>query len=618
VTTRTAFLALALTSLPFVQARENPAPATYYWKSSAAGESAKLITLFCRACEDAAGSGDIPLVSVLRDSLGEVNAQNDRVSYVWLLTYSRPTWEKHVLSAVPFFYWKVGRDSPKVGKNDTKPLMNLTQPQHPIVSSAVRNVLQLAVLDPVSTSVRATTRAYRNNQLDHERLHLEEAESYLQSAPSGGEGLSKEELNTVIARLELRKTMLGGFVSVRRAAELGEDANLEQERVRARNWELLRQCADKTGLIFEPIDLVGAESQYAVLWYPVERTDAPQGVSLGPVWKLLNLRDPYAQRAHLLTVPRYQRVFDGRTVQVVPLGVYSLTYPKMPLLMIDFRDRTHLRLHELTQRAVNEITSGIVGLSRFTNWYYYIGADLYDFYASRRGAATNQQERLNCYSKFRVAVALDKNLDPNLRAAIQRRVDSLAVNPLETSPQSEMQAALERYDMLQASAANENSQISRRLEKDRRSELARFEASKSQLFRDSVFHYATLGLYTHRTSDSDFLTTLEKRRQLEYFLGFLDGLAAAGTQPEVAYDSYRIKSAVVQLSALLPEIPALDSETRDHARRTIERLNGLSADSDLKAEFLAALTSIRQSGDLSATAASAAGMEGSSSSEALP
>jgi hypothetical protein len=233
--------------------------------------------------------------------------------------------------------------------------MNLTLAQHSTVSSAFRSAVQWSVLDPISTSVRATTRAYQNNKSDHERLHLEEAESYLQSAPAADDdsGLNETELNTVIAPLELRKYLLGGLVGNRWAAEIGEDANLEQERVRARNWELLRQCADKTGLVFEPIDLAGAKDQYAVLWYPLDQTSPPEGIALGPVWKLLNLNDPYVQRAKLLNSTKYERTIDGHAFQLVPLGVYSLTYPKMPLLMIDFRDTTHPWRYELTQRAIN-------------------------------------------------------------------------------------------------------------------------------------------------------------------------------------------------------------------------------------------------------------------------
>jgi hypothetical protein len=555
---------------------------------------------------------------VLRDTLGDSDSANDRVTYVWLLTYSRPSWEKRILSAVPFFYWKIGDGSSRVGGREQKPLLNLALQQHSTVSSAFRGAVQWSVLDTISTSVRATTRAYQNNQSDHERLHLEEAESYLQSAPAADDesGLNEKELNTVIARLELRKHLLGGLVGNQWAAEIGEDANLEQERVRARNWELLRQCADKTGLVFEPIDLAGAKDQYAVLWYPLDRTSAPEGVALGPVWKLLNLNDPYAQRAKLLNSTKYERTIAGRASQLIPLGVYSLTYPKMPLLLIDFRDSTHLRRHELTQRAINEVTSGVIGLSRFANWYYFVGADLYNFYASRRGTAMNRAERLDCYSKFRVALALDQNLDSGLRAGMQRCVDSLAVNPLETSPRSEMPAALQRYNVLQAAAASEDSPLSRRLERDRRSELARFDSSKTGQVRDGVFHFATLGVYTRRAKNSqDVLARLDQRRRAEYYLNLLDTISAAGTQPEVAYDSSRIKTAVTQLSGLLPEIKA--HGMREHAERTIEKLRGLSHDFEVKAECLAALDSMRQNGQTTASVATG-GFEASAESSLLP
>jgi hypothetical protein len=576
---------LACASLNLVRADQR-----YYWQASAVDGSAELLTLFCHECEDAGNSGrDIPLVSVLRDTLGTTEPQDERISYVWLLTYSQPNFAKRVLSAVPFFYWKIGDGSEKVGRHDLKPLMNLSLPQRSVVSSTMRNVVQWTVLDPVSMPVRASSRSYQSNNLDHERLHLEEAESYLQSAPASNDetGLNQKELNTVIARLELRKSMLGDFVSAGRAPEFGEEANLEQERIRARNWELLRQCADKTGLLFEPINLAGANNQYAIVWFPVDRSAPPEGTRLEPIWKLLNLKDPYPQREDILTEPRYTRTLNGQTEQMIPLGVYSLTYPKMPLLMIDFRDGTHLKRHELTQRAVNEITSGVIGISHFTNWYYYIGADLYDFYASRRGTAMNQQERLTSYSKFRVALALDRTLDPSLRTAMQQRVNSFSVNPLETAPSKELLAAVQRYDLLQEAARSEDSPLLHRLEKDRRNELARFEANKSEQARDGIFHYATFGLYTPRAKGDDFLERLDRCRRVDYNLTFLDGLEAAGTQPEVAYDPVRIQRAVSQLTALLPEIDS--RATRQHAEQTLEKLQGLSSDSQLKAQCLTAL-----------------------------
>src|SRR4051812_37083816 len=75
----------------------------YYWQAAPAGTTAELLTLFCHACSpEASGSQDVPVVSVLRDTLGDSDPKNDRVLYVWLLTSSRPSLGQRLLSAVPF------------------------------------------------------------------------------------------------------------------------------------------------------------------------------------------------------------------------------------------------------------------------------------------------------------------------------------------------------------------------------------------------------------------------------------------------------------------------------------------------------------------------------------
>ncbi len=546
------FLVLFSTCLLTVRADQ-----AYYWKSTQVDGSAQLITLF---------SQDVPLVSLLRDNLG-----TDDISYVWLLTYSRPNLAQRTLSAVPFFYWKVASGSTKAHKSDLKPLLNLSLPQRSAVPSSVRNIVQWTVLDPLSMPVRASSRAYQTNKHDHELLHLEEAKSYLQTAPTTF--ITEKERDTIVARLDFRKSMLGDFIDPSHAANAGLNSGIEQESIRAKNWELLRQCADKTGLIFEPINLAGTSNQYAILWLPAHSRPPALGPKLGPVWKLLNIKDPYAQ--------------SKWTAERTPLGVYSLTYPKMPLLMIDFRNSLHLKRHELTQRAITEITSGIIGVSRFTNWYYFVGADLYEFWASRRGTATNLQERLNSYSKFRVALALDTALDPNLKAMMEKHVYSFSVNPLESSANNEFQAAIRRYELLRT----HTDLLAKRLEKDRRAELARFEFTKTQLVRAEMFHYTTFGLYTSRAKGEDFHDTLAHYRQASADLAFLDELAAPGTPPEVAYDSLRIQRTVADLNSLLPDIDS--GALRKRAEGTLEKIQNLSADTQLKFQCIAALDSLR-------------------------
>jgi hypothetical protein len=576
---------------------------SYYWKATPVGDTAQLLTLFCRSCETSLGiTQDVPLVAVMRDTLGDTSATNDRVTCVWLLSYARPNWHQRLLSAIPFFYWRVGSGSVFSEHSKVAPLMDLTAPQHRVLSTVGRDLLQWTALDPMSTPIRASSRAYRTNEMDHERLHLEEAISYLRNAPASNDEseLSRTQVETITARLELRKKLLGGFVNERQAAQVGMESAFSEERIRSRNWELLRECAERTGLLFEPLNVISDSQHYAILWFPLGEFPPPAGASLSSIWKLLNIKDPWTdKRLQNWNGPTYERAVDAdggllpsgetgdKAIRLVPLGVYSLNYPKMPLLLVDFRDKLHIRRHELAQRSINEITSGIIGISHFTNWYYYVGADLYDFVMSRRGGAMDQSERLDCYSRFRVALALDQNLDPVLRKEMQQRINSLAVNPLEAAPQREIHDAMLRYERLQEEAAPDGALV-KRLDQDRRSELAAFGQSKTKAFAYDFLHVVSLNRYTHRAKpDVEDLVVLDCYRRLQTQLHFLDSLVQAGTAPEVTYSSSNVQRAVTELNALIPRVAS--AQIRDHVRDTLKALRQLSGDAVLQAECTGAI-----------------------------
>jgi hypothetical protein len=592
---------LQTTILPGI---EQPA---YGWRVTAVGDSAELLTLFCHQCHAVNDGGEgVPLVSILRDALDASDPEDNRVSYVWLLSYARPNLGQRLLSAVPFFYWRVAEGSKSVSAHDTAPLLNLSTPQRAVVSEISRNLLQWMMLDPMTTPVRASSRAYRTNEIDHERLHLEEAISYLRNAPTGAadSALTKRQLDTVIARLELRKRLLGGFVPEHRAAQVGQEDGFEQERIRSRNWELLRQCAEKTGLIFESIDIAGNAGQYGILWFPLDESPQVGGTSLTSVWNLLDIKNPWTDpRLKKWSGRQYARSLDengsllrsgaqgARQVRLAPLAVYSLNYPKVPLLLVDFRDKLHLRRHEMTQRAINEITAGVIGISHFTNWYYYVGADLYSFITARHGAAVNEAARLDCYSQFRVELALDHQLDPVLRKEVQRRIDSLAVNPLEAAPYREIELAQMRYARLQAEA-EDGGRLEARLDRDRRAELAEFGEGPRVRLEYSLLHELSFGRYTHRAEkNAANLASLDRERRIQYDLNFLDSLVEAGTRPEVAYDSSKIEASVTELSSLISEVHA--PGLRAHAQGAIERLQKLSQDEGLQVEYALALAALK-------------------------
>lgn len=95
------------------------------------------------------------------------------------------------------------------------------------------------------------------------------------------------------------------------------------------------------------------------------------------------------------------------------------------------------------------------------------------------GAALDEASRLDCYSDFRVNLALDQNIDPALKKDMENRIRWLAVNPLEAAPQREIQNALARYKLLVAEAG-ENGGLVARVDKERRFELSSFGESEKK------------------------------------------------------------------------------------------------------------------------------------------
>src|SRR5437764_182103 len=67
---------------------------------------AELITVHAKLAGIESNENDkwIPLVSILRDTLGDNNPENNRLRYVWPLTYTRPTVKQRFAAAIPFFY----------------------------------------------------------------------------------------------------------------------------------------------------------------------------------------------------------------------------------------------------------------------------------------------------------------------------------------------------------------------------------------------------------------------------------------------------------------------------------------------------------------------------------
>ena len=66
---------------------------------------AEIVTIFARHSSKAFGeSREMPLLSVLRDTLGDQKKENDKLRYVWMLTYTEPSLKQKAAAVVPFLY----------------------------------------------------------------------------------------------------------------------------------------------------------------------------------------------------------------------------------------------------------------------------------------------------------------------------------------------------------------------------------------------------------------------------------------------------------------------------------------------------------------------------------
>ncbi|MEI9811191.1 MAG: hypothetical protein WDO18_00320 [Acidobacteriota bacterium] len=81
---------------------------------------AEILTVFSSVPDQ---EEQVPLVSILRDTLGDQDPSNDKLRYIWNLTASNPSLLQRAAAAVPFFYFR-----PNLGRNaakNPKPVIDL-------------------------------------------------------------------------------------------------------------------------------------------------------------------------------------------------------------------------------------------------------------------------------------------------------------------------------------------------------------------------------------------------------------------------------------------------------------------------------------------------------------
>jgi hypothetical protein len=513
---------------------------------------AELVTIFGKLNgteSDDPSDSEVPLVSVLRDTLGDSDPENDRLRYVWMLTHTRPSLLQRSAAAIPFLYNRVG-NNPGRGQRVPSPILDLAATDQGVWNGIFWMAIQNLLLDPQGPIVKASTRTYRRNTSDYHKAHIMRALAVLSvyEAQSGARpAFTETEAREIQARLGLTEKMLGGIVDDIYLQRVYQKQLSSTRDVRGHNWELLRQRAEAEGLYFEPLELPDGSATHALLW--VARQDLETSAKRRFNARFLNISSPWndtkLRNWKGYTETRYfdadnrqvEAGADGtRAVELIPLALYGLDHPKIPILLVDFRDSFNPKRREASRRLIEDIARNILLLSRFGDPYYFLGRAVYDFVTGRRGADINQPSRFRAYSQLKLLLSLNESLAPQLRDEISRRVERVSLNPLENDRDTELRLARAQYAAL-VDYARRPDGLPRQLERDRRTEMTPLVHGRADQILFRIANIASLGLYTHREKQTpQILDRLALERKIDYHTRFLREVARTDALIEVSWN----------------------------------------------------------------------------------
>lgn len=510
---------------------------------------AEIITIFAnlKGLKNAAGekAGEVPLVSVLRDTLGDDKTENDRLRYVWMLTYTNPSLSQKAAAGVPFLYSRTTNKN-AAGKGLPPAIVDLNPSKKGIWDRAFWLVFRNLIINDFTMPLRAATLQYRENRVNYRRVSIARALAVLSvyEAVERKKVLTDAELKDIQAGIALSDKFFGSLMkkeNLHRAYDRNHD---QTTATRAQNWELLRQSAEAQGLYFEPLQMPNGSATHAILW--ISPADFEKNKDKKFESRFLNIKNPWND-SRLKDWKGYaeSRWFDEKHYPVapdapnakqktmIPLALYGLDYPKIPVVLIDFRDQNNPKRREMSRRILTDITRNVFSISRFSNLPYFVGHYVYDFIMARRGIDINQASRLNSYSQLKLLLALDASLEPEFRDEIANRLERVSLNPLENDLDVEIKLARQQYANLLEYARNPHG-LPARIERERREEMMRIKHTNRQLLLYTLARVVSLGAYKHREKVTpELFAEMDLRRQLDYHERYLREAARNTVKPEI-------------------------------------------------------------------------------------
>jgi hypothetical protein len=456
--------------------------------------------------------------------------------------------KQRLAAAVPFFYTRIGNKETSSAQLPP-PAFDLAAPEQDVWNKLFWAALQNMLFDPYGVAIKASTSTYRKNTSDYRRSHIIRALSVLAlyQALKGKSEFTESEMVDIQARLYLSDKMFGGLVDDSRLLGYYNKRTAQTRDERGHNWELLRQRAEAESLYFEPLIMPDGGATHALLWVAKPDLIRNQGASYSG--RFLNIANPWTDK-RLLNWNGYvqTRYFDAegqptasdatdtQSVEMIPLALYGLDNPKIPTLLVDFRDTYNPKKREMSRRVLNDVTRNILSVSKFGNLPYFLGKTVYDFVTGRRGIDLNQPSRLQAYSQLKLLLALNNSMDPKLREEVNGRLENISLNPFENDLEVEANLARQQYDALVAFAKDPKG-LAAKLERDRRAELTPLEHGRNTQIILRVANVVSFGKYVHREEATvDMETRLDIARRLNYHTSFLQEVARSTSEVEIGWN----------------------------------------------------------------------------------
>ncbi len=559
---------------------------------------AELLTIFARPQHT--NNSEMPLLSVLRDTLGDADPENDRLRYVWNLTYTKASFRQKLAAFVPFLYTRTVNKK-TVGTSPPPPILDMTPNDNGPWSKIFRIVFRRIVLAKTSAAVRAPILQYQQNKADYRRTAVAKSLAVLSSyQPVQRETLlSRAELKDIQARLWLTDKTFGWHMQSEYLTRVFDKELTKTRDVRNQNWELLRQYSERQGLYFDPLKMPDGSTRHVIVW--ADEADIEANADKKFDGRFLNIKTPWDDRK-LLNWIGYSQVkwFDdadrqvtsvtpnARSKTMIPLAVYGLDFPKIPTLLVDFRDSGNVKRRELSRRVLQDVTSNVLQLGQFSSLPFFFGRYSYDYLTGKRGMDINQSSRLRSYAQLKLLLSLDSRLDKDLKDEIANRLNYATLNPLENDVEAEAKLARGQYENLIAYAKRPNG-LSKKIDNARRQEMVRLVHSGKERMLFSLAHFFSFGLYTHREkSTPELLALMDIRRQLDHHERFLREVALNSAKPEIDSD-------VESLKRSLEFVSQNGAAAKKKTTRALARIFSITDNEEMRSLSLAGLYRINNS-----------------------